>query len=393
LAEEEIDRDLSRLKAAKITMLVSLLVVFVGGTFAVMQVLKPAQSLADKVASKIAASQNGPIVGEDSSHILTNTGSLIYPAQALRRMGATADEVAQMKDFSFTSLSVDKSEFDHVLSAYVSDPKWFAIPWRRNVPSAGFAFPTNILIGAISIEGAKPIYATGFVPAPPGKSACLYLSRFARGYPEILKKFGPRDLTGLEVSTDHVSYVIQQIKNWSRLKELCFFNVLLKAMPGFEMTDESDLKDSDLPALEQLTGLRSLGICGPGVTGRAILAMPMLKKLETIKLKRVKDIDPLLEALPALDNIKEVWLIGQGTTDQQVETLSNMKNLTTLKIMRSNLTPASLKCFREMSALKHLTLDRNNWTESEKSKFKSGLSGCVCEFEPLMDPTYWRCLK
>jgi hypothetical protein len=390
LTEEEIDSDQSRLKAAKITMLVSLLVVFVGGTFAVMQVLKPAQSLADKVVREHLVSE-GKFQPEPQETYPMDTaeGAMIRAPEELRQMGATPQEVEDVRSFDFGAASNNQLRFGQLLNKYLAVPNSQSHLFKTTVPSAGFAFPTDIVLGFISFDAAKPVGATGVVPAPAKQRACFYLSWAARHFPYVLNKFGPADLTGLQVACSSSLSVIDIVKKWSNLKELCFFNVLLKAMPGFEMTDESDIKDSDLPALEQLTGLRSLGLCGTEVTGPAILAMPMLKKLETIKLKRVKNIGPLIEDLPALDNIKEVWLIGEDTTDAQIEVLTNMKNLTTLKIMRSKLTPASFKYFREMSNLKHLTLDKNNWTESEKSKFARGTNGWTCRFEPLMDTTYW----
>jgi hypothetical protein len=392
LAKKEIDDTQRRLQTAKLIMFASLLVVFLGGSYAVLRIIAPTTSPADKVGTRTTTGKGHDIDEDGQAPIPSSDVSNFVSTDELRSMGATAEELEALKHFSIADLTDQKGQFLKVLGKHLMDRKWSATPFGTDVPGPGFVFPTDITVGAISVDHSKPVLASGYVPVPAGKSVCFYLSWAAVYHPQILNKFGPNDLNGLEVVSSRPSIVIGVIKNWSKLQTLCFFNSLLKAMPSFEKTDESLISDRDLPALGQLTGLRSLGLCGNGVTGQAILEMPLLKNLEAIKLKRVKDIDPLIEALPALDNIKEVWLIGQGTTDAQIEILSNMKNLTTLKIMRSKLTPAALKYFREMSALKHLTLDRNNWTEAEKAKFISGLSGCDCRFETLLDDTYWQVL-
>ncbi len=57
--------------------------------------------------------------------------------------------------------------------------------------------------------------------------------------------------------------------------------------------------------------LKSLGLCGPRVTGTAISQMAILNNLQQVlKLKRISDL-PLLKVLPHFDNIKEIWLVGQ----------------------------------------------------------------------------------
>jgi hypothetical protein len=64
-----------------------------------------------------------------------------------------------------------------------------------------------------------------------------------------------------------------------------------------------------------------------------------------------------------------------------------MKNLETLRIRRSRLNPDSFAIFREMPALKHLTLDRNNWRQEDKARFREKLPDC--QFEPVTDTSYW----
>ncbi len=64
-----------------------------------------------------------------------------------------------------------------------------------------------------------------------------------------------------------------------------------------------------------------------------------------------------------------------------------MENLKSLTIERSRLGPDSLPIFLTMKKLKSLTLDRNNWSEEDKQKFKRAIPNC--RFEPVIDIQYW----
>ena len=68
----------------------------------------------------------------------------------------------------------------------------------------------------------------------------------------------------------------------------------------------------------------------------------------------------------------------QKTTDQDLASLAAMKNLETLTIRRSYLTFDSLKEFKKMRSLKHLTLDRNDWTAVQKRRVEKSPAPLSC---------------
>jgi len=390
MAEDELDSDARSLRNVKITMLISLLVVFVGGAVAVRTVIKAPTTTTDKLLNKVL-SRKHTAADVDEMHQQTGVdGALLASTQELERLGATPQEIKEANSFNFGTLTEQNASYNRTMLELQNDPAWINSRFREGGPAGPFKFPLNIYLGAISIDGRKPVVASGRVIAPPDKSACLYVSWAANHFPQMLRKFGPADLTGLEMPTRRPDLLMYETKDWTRLRELSFFNSLLKAMPAFEVFDQSNITDDQLGYLDRFKSLKSLGLCGPNITGRAILEMPLLKRLETIKVKRIKDIQPLIEALPVLPNIKEVWLVDQGITDEQVEILSNMTSLTRLHIRRSKLTPNSLSYFKQMPGLKQLVLDRNSWSEADKQKFKTELKGCVCTFEPITDSTYWQ---
>jgi serine/threonine protein kinase len=302
------------------------------------------------------------------------------------QMGATTEEV-DMLMAQGPDAQKEANRFELLVKPYLADPKWLATKFKVNKPASGFRFPRQFVLGAIQIGDGVPTMARGFVPAPEGKRVCLFLPRAAADCHQLIDKFGLEDVNGLEGVFTQPAAVIPRLAKWKKLDELSFFDSLLKALPNCEAWDESDLSDADLPAIDKLSGLRSLGLCGPKVTGRAISEMALLNNLEVLKLKRVSDLGPLIKILPKFDNLKEIWLVGQNTTDDQLEFLTQMKNVETVRIRRSCLTPASLETFRKMPALQHLWLDRNTWSDEERERFRQAIPGC--RFEKVVDPTFW----
>jgi serine/threonine protein kinase len=301
-------------------------------------------------------------------------------------MGASVEEV-DMLMHEGADAEAEERKFKILAKPYLDDPAWMATRFKVTKPLCGFNFPRTFVVGAIQIGAGAPTMATGFIPAPEGSRVCVFLPGVVTDAPGMLDKFGSQDVSALEAVFTKPSAVIPRLAGWTNLTELSFFDSLIKALPSCERWDESDLSDSDLPFIDKLTNLRSLGLCGPKVTGGAVCEMTLLSAIEVLRLKRISDLPTLLKTLPAFDNIKEIWLVGQNITDDQLQYLSRMKNLESITIRRSCLTPASLATFARMPRLRHLRLDRNNWSELEKESFKKAIPGC--SFEPVVDGRFW----
>ncbi len=311
---------------------------------------------------------------------------VIAPLDKLRSFGATAEELDLLSNDKFTQLSIDEDTGRKMLITHEKSHVWAKAKFKSD---GYFHFPEDIFIGSISIDNARPILAKGAIAAPGDKDIFLYLITPTKVCPKLLNKFGPDDLTGLAMVFEKPSEAIEIISKWKRLKDLMFFNPILKAMPNSSETwDESRITDAELPSLEKFTGLHSLGLCN-AVTGPAILKLALLRKIEAIKLKRIHDFEPLLVELPRLTNLKEVFLMHQETSDEQLKILARMKNLQKLTVLRSNLTLGSLKYFQQMKALKELRLDRNDWTVAQKADFQSQLPHCTVSYEKVSDCDFW----
>ncbi|CAN5692641.1 hypothetical protein BH10CYA1_BH10CYA1_04380 [soil metagenome] len=252
---------------------------------------------------------------------------------------------------------------------------------------SGFSFPKNICVGILKVDNQLPKSVVGEKSVDRKSKLTFYTRHASKNVPSFLNKFRDDDLNGLECVFRKPEEVIEIVRKWKRLENLSFFDSVVKAMPGAESHDETPIVDELLPSVDKLTTLTSLGLCGRGVTGDSVAKMSLLRSLRAIKLKDIRNIEPLLKVLPQHNNIEEVWLINQGTDNRQLELLATMGNLKSLTIRRSRLEPDSLSIFLTMKKLKNLTLDRNNWSDEDKKKFKRAFPNC--RFEPVIDVQYW----
>jgi serine/threonine-protein kinase len=120
-------------------------------------------------------------------------------------------------DPNLEEFSKNSDKLKPLLKAYRANPETAHSPFKQNVEPPGFQFPNGFLIGHIKIGDADPVMATGFVQAPPGKPVHMYLSNFTKDWPEILDKFGPADLTGLDIQAQDPEIIIQKIRYWTKL--------------------------------------------------------------------------------------------------------------------------------------------------------------------------------
>ena len=299
-----------------------------------------------------------------------------------------SSDMGAMMDPNFTDFSANASRLKKIVSRYEGDPRTARLHFKQDTHPPRFDFPKDFVLGAIGINGAVPVMASGSVTVPDGSRVCLYLTNFTENWHGLLDNIGPKDLTGLEVITKEPQITLKQISSWPRLDHLSFFNSLTKALPRNELKyDESDLRNEHLPLIDKFSRLKTLGLCGPNLSGKIIARMRLLDTLECIRLKRINNPQAVLEVLPAKDNIKEVWLVAMDTQKEDLEPLTRMKNLETLRIRRSQLKPDSVEYFKRMPMLKHLYLDRE-WTKEETKAFKEQIPGY--EYEPVVDFKYWQ---
>jgi len=319
----------------------------------------------------------GTVLTEVVSMSVADKGEMV-------KTGATQAEIDRMVGYDWLKYGANEKKYKTLCYEYLRKTNK---PGVRFMHGNAYYLPSDFYIFALKFGDKPPFNPAGITPIPPGQEVCVYLNEPSENYPEILDRFGPDELTGLEFKLRDSAAALSRIKSWTRLKDLVFFNSLTKALPRHESDyDETRITDKDLPSLESFK-LRTLGLCGSKITGSAIIKMPMIHTLQSLKVKRISDLNSLMHALPGLDNLKEIWLLAQNTRDEDLEPLTKMKNLESLRIRRSQLTPDSVQYFLRMPALKHLCLDRN-WTDAEKKEFQNKIP--FCQFESVTNEDFWQ---
>ena len=313
----------------------------------------------------------------------------------LKSVGASDAEKEYFRKFDWEAELKCEEVFTHRAEAFMKSTA--ALGTAANMFKKGevYHFPSDVYLGGIQFNNGPIQHTSGAMPVPPiasggGRQEAevhYYLGALTKDYPEILDRFGPDDLTGLDMKIDDPRSAIARLRKWRRLKDLSFFNAMTKSMPTFEdKIENTQLHNDMLASVDEFQNLRSLGLGGKELSGDAIAKMSLLRRVKTLKIKGIRDVNSLLAVLPRLDNIEELWLMSLKLEDSQLEPLTHMKNLKSLRITRSHLSPASLAYFKRMSELSHLLLDRS-WTDAEKQEFAKAIPGY--EFEPVFDPQFW----
>lgn len=327
------------------------------------------------------SSSQGTSKMESSNHDASKQGVL---SQDLLRQGVSNHDASKQNKISAKPKTAPLIDLPRPVLIPSASPTPIPLGPRE---ITGFSFPKDMCVGILKIDNQLPKSVVGETPIDRKSKLTFYTRHGSKYAVSLLNKFRDDDLNGLECVFRRPQEVIEIVRKWKRLENLTFFDSLIKAMPGAEGHDESNISDEFLPSLDKLTTLTTLGLCGHDITGENVAKMSLLQSLHTIKLKGIRHLEPLLKVLPQHNNIEEVWLINQDTDNRQLELLARMENLKSLTIERSRLGPDSLPIFLTMKKLKSLTLDRNNWSEEDKQKFKRAIPNC--RFEPVIDIQYW----
>ncbi len=249
-----------------------------------------------------------------------------------------------------------------------------------------FLFPENkSKLGYLRVGDGSYREVIGNMEVPAKEKAYLFLQCVATPHPEICEKFGPDDLEGLEIVTFKVPEVVNIIKHWRKLEHLYFYNSI-ERVEGFDCS--LILKDQ-LPLIDQLTGLKSLGLSGSWktgppmhgeeITGADIAKMKLLNTISSLGIQEVSNVQPLLKVIANHPNIKELSLVRVEIKDQDLKLLLQAKNLETLRIFQCHsITPAAAESLKKMPNLKHVIIDRD-WLDEEKQIFKKLVRGYVYE--------------
>ena len=310
----------------------------------------------------------------------------------LQSVGATAEEIRQIKKYNWQEALSEQEKFADDLAKLQT-----GLTFGSSVFNIGgertrnlLHFPEQLVIGYYSINKGPVLPAAGLVKVTDDASFKLFLTYRTSRFPEILEFLPPERINGIEVVVQDVPQTLVRLNRLTKLKEISLFSTLTKALPGFEEYDESRCSAKELSALDQFPQLEDLGLCGSNLTGKDLLKLKVVRRVKTLKLKRVMNLSPLLKVLEKENKLRELWIVGTPLTDQDLKLVAQIGSIETLRIRRSQLTPASVATLKRMPNLKHLILDRPWLKDYEKDL---SVSIGKVEFEPVTDLTYWKLVR
>ncbi|MBS1998696.1 MAG: protein kinase, partial [Cyanobacteria bacterium SZAS LIN-2] len=114
--------------------------------------------------------------------------SVGLPMEVLHRMGASQKEIDSIGIYDSLRITTDSMEYKKRMKGHISDPVWMASKFKSR---GAFHFPTDLVMGHISINGKPPVQAVGDIPVSDGDKVRLLLLTPNKPSVEILDKFYP----------------------------------------------------------------------------------------------------------------------------------------------------------------------------------------------------------
>lgn len=372
---------------------------------AVVQADASSRSVGDRGKNKSARSKEiAPansqlllVIGAAAALLLfVAAGSLyvFYKAEAGKQASQAAEAADAAADDTHTVSMDPFHDFAVVIKKFLAKHDKLCF---RTVDAGGravkrFVFPDRyyldkriIPLGYLRTEDGVFHRMEGTLDVPVEDHTFLYLQCMLTPYPDIFERFGKDNISGLEIVTFKVPEVLASLKGAVGLTHLSLFNSVERA----DGIDCSTLLKEHVPLLDQVTGLKSLGLCGElctedaqfkdQVLGSDLVQLKLLSSLDTLALQEIRDVQPLLEEISKHPNIKNLTLVRLELKDQDMKILSRCKSLESLTIFKCpEISPASAASFSKMPALKSLHMD-DNWTDIERKNFQHSVQSYVYE--------------
>lgn len=229
--------------------------------------------------------------------------------------------------------------------------------------------------------GTRPLQkVSGSIDVPNGEKVFLFLHCGWANVPEVCKKIGKDNVSGLEVITNQPERTINIVRSWRGLEHLSFFHTTR----GLRGRSKSPLSKVHLAMLDRLTTLRSLGLSGefpvnrpepranlraPSIDGADVAKLKLLSTLRVLSLDAIPNVRPLFSELSKHSNLKELFLTDLAISDNDLKLLVSAKNIETLYLFRCpKLTDKAYNYLCQMKGLKRLYADIE-WSDAVKRRF------------------------
>jgi tRNA A-37 threonylcarbamoyl transferase component Bud32 len=222
-------------------------------------------------------------------------------------------------------------------------------------PARIFKFP-NISVGEISV-GNPPVLrreAVGTIALLPDQKVTLTLMQYSSGkyalmFPVILSQIGPHDIDRLVLKYDVAQgreqlepQFFEAISGWTDLRFLEIYN--------FKLSKAAVLGLNNF----KLIGTLILG--DSFVEGKDLAQVTWLSNVDTLDVKGMTDVDPVLKALSGSKTLRSFRLDETNPSMEGLECLTHCRSLNFISLSNCDIDDKKLAVICKISSLTHLCL-------------------------------------
>ena len=212
-----------------------------------------------------------------------------------------------------------------------------------------FEFPTDVLIGQISIYGnsnkfpyGSTLNASGRIESGDKDFRVFSPAKIVAKYPQYLKRFRDGDFKGL---------LLKSPDDTDALLQVC------AAIPGVSevtISGHSQITNKCIAALNQVKILWLFAADHTALTGNALAQAPCWSELRVFSFRAGKEPSAILPKLKSCKYLKILNLADCDLTYQDFKTISSFEALRTLDISNSNITKQKVNQLAQLKGLEEL---------------------------------------
>lgn len=212
-----------------------------------------------------------------------------------------------------------------------------------------FDFPTDVLIGHISIYGnsnkfpyGSTLNASGRIEAGDKDFRVFSPAKIVAKYPQYLKRFRDGDFKGLLLKSPDDSDALLQV---------------CAAIPGVSevtISGHSQITNKCIAALNQVKILWLFAADHTALTGNALAQAPCWSELRVFSFRAGKEPSAILPKLKSCKYLKILNLADCNLTYQDFKIISSFEALRTLDISNSNITKQKIYQLAQLKGLEEL---------------------------------------
>jgi hypothetical protein len=231
--------------------------------------------------------------------------------------------------------------------------------------------------------------AQGTVTVPSTEKLSLHFNYAGAEHLSALQSIHCPNLLSLDLrNLDNVSDKnIEPLQNLGYIEQILLDNTDITNQGMVHLASLNKLRDLSIQGtlvtgpglvyLSKMTSLERLGVSRLRLDDAAVAHLTPLIKLTQLKLGAVGIGDPALKVLGTMNSLEGIDISkNKRITDQGMSYLSKLKHLHNLELSDTSVTVAALPYFKQMPALRKLSLDAHNFNANTLNELRKGLPAC-----------------